>query len=350
MTIREMQIDINQSTQLVAANRTRKWYPEEIDWVLNKIQDQFIRSKLRPRKDQSGMVTGGFELDQVNTDDIRMLITTNNTLKPYIVDAERYKCFLPADYGYLISDGSRTTNLCGATPSVIAQTLYITSLRQERSDKGSAPFYEDNVVVMPDQTVNIPDDLPYTNTYAGYPQLEDITFLIPWVLWKSGWYWEKFGNEVYNPSYYVQVQSSAPTVPGVTVDGDPFVEYTTVTRALTYHAGTGKLVNNRLSSTDTIRNLRQAAFYRTAEYSPITELEGNVLWIYRDSSFIVNNVEVSYIRKPRPMSLSLNSDCELAETAHRTICDLATEYLQGRVKDLQGMQISEANMIKRLTL
>jgi len=47
MTIREMHIEIEQATQQVAANRGRKWYPEEIDWVLNKIYSLLFTAKKR---------------------------------------------------------------------------------------------------------------------------------------------------------------------------------------------------------------------------------------------------------------------------------------------------------------
>lgn len=350
MTVREMHIDLDQSTQLVAANRSRKWYPEEKDWVLNKIQERFIRSKLRPKKDQSGNITGGFELDQAGIDDIRTLLVNNFVLRPYIVDDERYKCFLPSNYAYLIGDGSRTSLLCGGTPVKDNDTLFITTLRQTRSAKGSSPFYETLAVQLPDLLLTIPGDLPYGNAYAGYSEVEDISFLVPWLIWKSGWYWEKFGN-LYKPSNYIQVQKTAPvTTPSVTADGTPSTDYATSTMALEYHTGTGKLVNNRLCSTDTIRNLRQAAFFGTAHYSPITELEDNLLWIYRDSSYTVSNAEISYVRKPQPISLSLASDCELPEGVHRLICDLAAEYLQNRTKDTQGVQLSEADIVKRLIL
>ncbi len=353
MTVREMHIEIDQSSQLVAANRMRKWYPEEKDWVLNKIQDRFIRSKLRPKKDGSG----GFELDQPGADDIQVLLQTNVPLVPLIVDSERYKCILPSDYNYLISDGSRTKLLCGTTPETAAVTHFRTMLRQERDIIDALPHYSTMTLQLPDKAVVIPDDLPFNNAYAGYANLEDISFLVPWVLWKSGWYWERY-DDLYKPGWYIQVQNTAPvTVSYIEIEGQleadssgAWVDPITNTKAYSYHTGTGKLVNNRLTPSDVIRNLRQAAFYKTAHYSPITELQNNLLWVYRDDSFIVSGVEISYIRKPQPISLSLATDCELDEGTHQIICDLAVEYLQGRVKDLQGVQLSEADLTKRVIL
>lgn len=354
-----MHIELDQSTQLVAANRTRKWYPEEKDWVLNKMQERLIRSKLRPKKDAQGNLTGGFELDQTGGDDIRMLVVNKLSLVPYIADIERYKCFLPSNYAYLLSDGSRTKLICDAT--VVEPTgthvFTINMLRQEQSPKPDSKYYETLELQLPDQTINIPDDLPPFNDYLGYPEKKDISFLVPWILWKSKtWYWERFDN-IHDPSWYLQVALSSGGASGIIIDGfdinddvSNYADPKSATRTYTYHTAAGNLVNNRLCATDIIRNLRQSRYFGTAYYSPITELENNLLWIYRDNSFIVSGVEISYIRKPQPISLSLNTDCELAEGTHQILCDMAVEYLQGRVQDVKGVQLSEADLVKRVVL
>lgn len=359
MTVRDMHIDLDQSTQLVAANRTRKWYPEEKDWVLNKIMERFIRQQLRPRKDALGNITGGFELDQAGSDAIRMLVVTNAALTPYIVDNKRYKCFLPADYSYLLSDGSDTKLICDATVEepTASHTHFRTAMRQEQCPIDVLPHYGTMILQMPDKTVTIPDDLPPFNDYVGYREQKDISLLVPWILWKSGWYWERY-DELYKPGWYIQVQNSTPStatisIEGVTINDPGGVDYAdpvTSTKTYSYHTAAGNSVNNRLLATDIVRQMNQSSFFKTAYYSPITELENNLLWVYRDNSFIVSGVSISYIRKPQPISLSLNTDCELAEGVHRVILEQAVEYMQNRTKDLQGVQLSEADMAKRIVL
>lgn len=360
MTTRSMHIDVQQSTQLVAANLTRKWYPEEIDWVLNKMQERFIRQQLRPKKDALGNITGGFDLDQAGADAIRMLVVNNTPLVPYIVDSKRYKCFLPANYSYLLNDGSNTKLICDATvaETTASHTHYRTAMRQEQCPIDALPHYATMVLQMPDKTITIPGDLPAFNDYVGYSEQKDIAFLIPWILWKSGWYWERY-DDLYKSGWYIQVQNTTPSAAAITIEGvdindspagDDFVDPVVTTKTYSYHTAAGTAVNNRLTPTDMIRNLNQAAFYRTAHYSPITELTDNLLWVYRDDKFIVSGVEISYIRKPQPISLSLNTDCELAEGVHNIICDLAVEYMQARVKDIQGASLSEADLAKRIIL
>ena len=43
-----MHIEVNQSLQKMAANKTLKFQPSEIDWVLNKMQLRFVENLLRP--------------------------------------------------------------------------------------------------------------------------------------------------------------------------------------------------------------------------------------------------------------------------------------------------------------
>jgi len=49
--------------------------------------------------------------------------------------------------------------------------------------------------------------------------------------------------------------------------------------------------------------------------------------IFTDGTYVVTSATISYVRKPKQMSLSLNQNCELNASLHRKICDTAIEYL-----------------------
>ena len=347
MTVREMHIEIDQCTQLVAANRTRKWYPEEKDWVLNKMMLRLIENSLIRKPDNSG----GFELDQSKVDAIKNLIKTRQELTAYIDSPTRYKCFLPADYLFLLSDASYTKPNCGEPdPEVINSTQYITRLLQEKSDKVTPSYYEEVNLLMQGVNITIPDNLPYNNDYAGYPEVDDISFLVPYILWKTGLRWERYAG-LYYPGHYIGVTNTNPSNPSVEVDGTIFNEFSISTLSLSRHTeSTHKHHNNRLTASNLISGMLPTAFFKPSYISPISELEKDILWIYRDNSFTVSKTEISYICKPQPISLSLGTDCELGETVHQKLCDLAVEYMQNRVKDLKGVQLSEADIVKRINL
>ena len=350
MNVKEMHIQVEQGTQQVAANRARRFLPEEIDLVLNKIQDRFILSCLRPREDGSG----GFELDQAKAGFIRALVTNTRTPLPAYIDTdERYKVHLPSNYRHLLADWSYTTDLCGAAmPAASSITQYITRLEFPVSTNSGAPYYEDITLQMPDVAVTIPDDLAPGNEYEGYQELQDKQWITPWILWKANiLYWEKFDG-FYYPANFIAVKTSAYVgAVAIDVDGDVNTDEVVVTRSLQYHAGSGTRHNNRLVSSDKIPSLNESRFWKSSHFSPISELEGENLIIHRANSFIVTGVGLSYIRNPRPISLSLDSDCELAGTdTHQIICDLAIEYIKNTAQNVEGTQLKQADIAQRVTL
>lgn len=337
MNVREMHIEVGQSTQLLAGSATRKLFTEEIDWALNKVQDRFIETSIRPREG------GRFEIDQSRVDDIRTLIKSMIQLTPWIDNPRRYKAYLPADYRFLLSDSSYTLPLCGAQPTEGAEvTKYAHRIKQVYTPKAVAPFYQTVWLISDDLTITIPDDLPMSNKYVGYRKTEDISFLAPYIA-QSGkrLYWERYGD-LYYPNHYIDIKSTIPVVGLLTIDGAPMpnsIAYDTI--KLKKHEGTGSYRDNRLTPSSSVATLQSSAFFKTQHYSPISELNNNFLYVYRDTSFIVSGIEISYIRTPRTINLSLGTDCDLAETAHQKICDLTTEYILSTILGQKSKDIAE---------
>lgn len=343
MDVKSQHIEVLQSLNQIGANRNGKYQSDQIDWVLNKMQDRFIRSCL---KDKTG---GGFELDQVKSDDISNLVVSNVGLNAYLDGTNRYKTFLPPNYQYLLSDYSTTKNLCGTeTAVVLPKTLYLDAIRQTRSAKGSAKYYVTNTVLIKGTTVAI-TDFPYGYSYTGFNSVEDFIFLVPHIAKMGGWYWEKVAGNIY-PQQYVRLSETAGSgTSKITVDGTDYTNGTIDTLSLQVHTNTGTAHVNRLTPSNLIPSLN-TPFYKSSYYSPISELNSNVLYIYRDSSFTVSVVTVSYIRKPQPISLSLNTSSELSSSACQIICDLSVEYIKGVLENVDGVKIKNNDMDRRVTI
>lgn len=338
MNVREMHIEVQQSTQLLAAGATRKLLSEEIDWALNKVQDRFIEDQIRPREG------GRFEVDQARVDNIRSLIKSMVPLTPWVDNDRRYKCYLPKDYRFLLSDASYTLPLCGAPVTEEAQvTKYLHRIKQLFSAK-VAPNYYTSYWLSLDQGFDfyLPASLPLTNNYLGYARKEDISFIGPIVAQlNKRIYWERFGDFIY-PNHFLELRDTVPTLGLVTMDGAAApnsILYDTLT--LKKHAGVGNFHDNRLTPSSSIASLQTAAFFATKHYSPISELNNNILYVYRDNSFIVSGIEISYISAPQTISLSLGTDCNLPETTHQKICDLTTEYILSTLIGQKTKDIAE---------
>jgi hypothetical protein len=229
--------------------------------------------------------------------------------------------------------------------------MYITALRQQLSGKTLAPYYTNIQAQLGTSLVSIPNDLPYGNTYNGYDSIRDIDFIRKYISLAGKWYWERF-DSFYYPSFYINAttnpQGSLP--PSINVDGSSSFVTKTSSYPLVSHGGTGKYYDNRLSATDNISGLNSTAFLKSSYYSPISELSNGVLYVYNDISFTVSTVGISYVRKPQPISLYLNTNCELPEEFHQNICDLAVEYVKGRLNDLPGYQQTRADNDARVMI
>lgn len=348
MNVRDMHIEVNQSLQKVAANKTRKFRSEEIDLVLNKIVGRFIRSKLKPKPGGAG-----FDIDQVDIDALRTLLVSK-TLDAYYYTGNSVISFLPSDYEHLIRDSSYVLNLCGKPATTAEKTLKVLTLRQDKSSKSTQEYYKSMAITLGEASVSIPGSLPYANQYLGYKSKEDVAFLTPFLLAQlrqSGTevYWERF-YDMYKPSTYIMVGEGIPEIGSMTIDGIASTQFSAVTKSFKQFVGETGSVANRLYSSEVVGTIKSTAFFKPSFLSPVSELSQYNLIIHHDSSFIVNKVDVVYVRKPQTISLLLGTDCDLAEGFHQAICDLSVEYLKGRLGDVQGMQLAESDNERRVTL
>lgn len=353
MTPEQMHIEVRQGVQQVAANKTYKYLPQELDLILNKMQDRLIKMQLAEKKDDKGKPTGGFEISQLGADIIRPLVVNSTPLVPFIVDAQTYKCFLPYDYSYLLSDWSFTALMCDDTePLVTSDTLYLTALRQELSNAATPNYYNTLVATLGGRTVNLPVDLTFDNAYQGYPEKSQINEITQFIAKRGAWYWERVGNQTF-PGFYINLSTDPNSATGalITIDGATSNNVKLAQTVMTSHRTiTGKYYDNRLTASDNISGMNSTEFYKSSFYSPISELSTGFLYIYRSTNFIVSGVGITYIRKPDPISISLNTKSELPEEFHSTICDLAVEYIQGRLQNVQAWQQTLADNERRVTI
>jgi hypothetical protein len=336
MNVKEMHIEVNQSLQKIAANKTRKLFPEEVDWLLNKNQERFIDLHVTPRKDGSG----GFEIDQHATDAVRKLIRTRAVMDCFNTDPKRAAIILPGDYRNLLSDASVLKKLCGstATSSVLTKNLLVIPIRKSAGING---VYYANATVTINGNIefNITDiTQSYDGSYIGYnspEQIYEIINIMIWTLKGKGFevYWEEYGDRYYPKSLVVVsagALSGSVTLDGVTRNG------TVLQQSFALKDVTGKIskeVDNTLTPTHKISTLNSTAFFKTMAEGPISELAGTYLYAYTDETFIVTNMVISYVRKPRRISIILGQDCELAPESHQKICDLTVEYIKAMIAD-----------------
>lgn len=347
MYIKEMHIEVNQSLQKIAANITRKFYSDEVDWILNKVQERFIRSRVHRKSDGSG----GFEIDELGADDIQTLVVSQLRLPAYkdltitedSADEETsenaYTSPLPGNYWFLLSDSSNVGKLCnGATRVLNTTSRTILWIPFKYSTKGSAPYYVTAILSTSSDLFSIASrSTAFGGTWTGVPRKEQIWDILDAMrsqLFESGTdLWFEYFFTTYKPRQIaIEAPSGSITIDSIASDGVPQV-YNLTLATLGGSTPVYQWQTNRLTATNKVENLLGTAYYDTSGDSPISELKARTLKVYANKSFIVQSTRISYIRKPRRMSLILNSDCELPETAHQSVCDLAVEYIKAMIAD-----------------
>jgi len=330
MTVFEQHLEIRQASQNIAANVRRKLLPQEIDWLLNKTQERFIQSKVKSRKDGSG----GFEIDQLDVDSIRTLLG-RKVVEVFISDTD-YECQLPADYSYLISDDSKTMMLCGTTKTPVNVTETSVVLPLFTTVKSSTNYYLTVVLVIGSVTIQLSDIVSfYRSSYTGLQSKDEKYVLRDAFLWyirnvlNIEVYWEHYKTIIAPYSFIFPGYSAGIII----IDGTLFTGTTrTITSSKYSEAGTW--TPNRLTASNQVSTMLVTPWVKSTGKSPISELSGNKLIVYGDSSFIISgSISIDYVKKPRKINLLLNQDCELPEEFHQSICDLAVEYFKAMTAD-----------------
>lgn len=356
MYVKEMHIEVNQSVQKIAANRTRKLLDDEVDWLLNKNEGRFIQSKVTPKKDGSG----GFEIKQFDIDAIRAIVVRGYEMPAYIADPRSYAAILPGNYRYLISDESiikvapLDSMMTPQAPIATTLTRNLLLIPVTKSLKVSSPWYNQVQVFINNGLVF--DIQQYTQsrntTFIGFNSVDQVYEISGCILKELAFqkwnvYWERYNGQFFAKTLIIETGPNVLTG-SIIIDG-----ITTVAQQKTYSI---QVVDypmqptqdqaNRLTASHVVQNLREVAFYRTQPESPISELSGGQLYVYANKYFIVTNCRLSYIRKPRRISLPLGQDCELAPECHQLICDLTVEYIKAMIADPNWQTKLQDDMIR----
>lgn len=343
MYVKEMQIEVDLSLQKIGANRTRKFRPQEIDWLLNKNQDRFVFMKIRPKMEPNGRKTGGFEILQDDLDAIKALVRRGVKLPAFVGDDRTMRSALPGDYAYLTQDESviKRISPLDTYPSASKSTLYINAFPISTSQASAAPFYttvqltiNGNILYDIQSYVRARTGLAFGG-YSAADEVYDLQSPMVRTLIDLGFdaYWEYYGD-TFKPRNIIVITSQSITGT-ITIDGTTTACTSTPTTVYTKDApqAVAEYQANRLTASNISAGLLEVAFFGTQPEFPISEIAGRYLYVYPNKSFIVSNTVISYVRKPRRISLILGTDCELSPEYHQLICDLTVEYIKGMIAD-----------------
>lgn len=344
MVVKEMHIDVHLQLQKMNANVISSIKVEEIDWFLNQESRRFIKQRMSPRSNDKQL---GFQDTKKRYEDLKSLYTPRN-LTLYTHDSNSVFCYLPSDCIDLVDSRSYTKNLCGNTynPTTSSETLYYSTYKF--LDTGVASYknfkYKINSTVVFDTSL-------YPQFVNGVASPDSKFELIDFMLedLRRAGFEAKYENyiDIFARGSIIVVSKSTMTIT-VKYDTGSETSQTVLTKSFTKIStiiGTEDY-KNRLPKTEDLENLLDSSFGTTKFDSPLISLEKDKLIIHHKKKFILDSVDIVYIRKPIKISLPLNQSCELDENVHPEIVDSTVKRLAGITSSDSYKYISNENLLK----
>lgn len=336
MLVQEMQVQFNTRLQRVNSFAFDIFFKEEIDILLNYAQNKFIRITLPPN--EGNRKQEGSQKTVKRYDDLQTLVT-KRTLGMSIFEANVVSSVLPFDYFDYITSDSNTIYSC--SPLNLNQTenagIYIAYL-PFADDSGGSSLYGNFKWTINYNDLTPPLLLADRSQYPNMPILSDndekfiIANFAMYELNRKDTgikvYWEKYGD-IYKPNNFIFVSTSTNldkivmNVTGVTVHEATFslLEVSKYINVI----GLEKKTETRLIPSQLVRSFIANPYQTTAADSPIIELTDNRILLHHTQKFYAESIDIIYYRKPKPINHYLNVSCEIHESRHDKIVDIAVE-------------------------
>ena len=344
----ELHIAVRQGLEKIDSFQDEALFPEEIDLQLNRSQDRYLEMIINNR----------FEDTQTRLDHLSNLIVRNKSLTAIVpnttdtdFEANAVYGILPADYKALINDRSTvvsSSTACTDLGSIPTSTFteYVAEVTfPEHIVTTTAPFFNrpeirvNNVqvyltpeaieifnnigskfVIINDmiETINSDETLPYTIYFERYRELFK----------KNTFFFVTTDTSLNNDPVTINLfQSDKTTVDGTNTALFSSTDYLVYNTSTIANPVTNTVPNRSMEKEHLYDYLSINPFYKTKATEPLSTITNRVT-VFRDKSFIISNITIDYIRRPKQISLPLDQSCELSESGARRIVDLTIEYFK----------------------
>lgn len=361
-TALDLHIAVRQGLQRLDSSKVDDIQPDEIDFHLNMVMNSYLDS----------LISKSFEDIVKDLDIIRPITVTGKPLsvelyEPYYL----IRSPLPGNYHHILTGrgkviSSLTTGLCADLSSWISANPDLAGVTKKyykailpfpiaQEDKGYSDFkisfkisgnetdvFQSKVITAESGDYSaIVDDVLYTfNTVAPFKNLQ--------VWWEND-------RDIYCSNSFVfytddnTVESVTCSAAGDLTSSANFSEVD-ITEALEPDSTlTNKLSDwapFRLMEADQVAEVRRNSFYGPKKHEPISYISGNFLYTELAKSFLISNVKINYVRKPRRISLALNRSCELAGNGPQIIVDQTVEKLKLQIQSPDWAQQVQSNELR----
>ena len=343
MDITEMHLYIDLELNKLNSNLYEIILPEEKDYFLNRAQERFVKTRYSA---MSNPKRQGFEMTEKRIDDLRRLLVPNYydyalVLPSTDFDYEtKLRFYFPDDYMLLTSSRSKLThNHCGVlTPILNTEIVNISALNIPNVESYAGLTVTVDVTSVP---------LPLLATLTNKDKSIALQYILDTLNAAGIADWNFYSSYRGTIADIVGVKTSFGNITLV-VDSIPLVDKDTVEISYEYLTATGnrEVSPNRFAQQDDVYIMAVDPFNKTNAFEgPLTIIQTDSIDVFYDpNSFIVNQIAISYIRKPKLMSSIINQSCELSDETHseivRDAVNLLLETMEatGRLQSSLGVE------------
>lgn len=306
--------------------------PDEIDDIFNRLQTIHINNIFSSK---GNIASEGYEMGQVRKSHLLPLVVEDYTDIVFNTGTKGKKLFiLPSDFMFYINSSVSTYfNNCGS----IEKTT-VTS---------GASFYlipmNTNITVLDNFQIKTTatNTLLYSNT-KPYITSKDMGFLVDdlinTILNDYSIYWESIKSNqslvgIYNVNCII-IQATNGSAEGIkyTFDGINYITPSRITKTSTYDTpisgGTSRTYSTIERTFGEIQIDLNNSFRKPIPEEPLITVFNNFISLYIDDNSVVTGLSLSYLRKPKKISLSLQRDCELPDEVVQNIISECVTHLK----------------------
>tara|TARA_R110001583_G_scaffold26456_1_gene95156 strand:+ start:1142 stop:2305 length:1164 start_codon:yes stop_codon:yes gene_type:complete len=373
MNVGQMHTATSQGVDKINSLQADMLLPQEIDIEINKAQIKFINTKYTG----NNAFRQGFEQSQKRIDDLRSLV---REYAAPVTFKEQYnnniwvdQFQLPTDYMYLVNQRSElfmddckpmTYNYSNYDP-VSYIVIPFSNFHNGTNFLSNLELVADPLDGLLGQVTMLPGII-----WGGYTYPADVVNLQTDIATPANWgagfefYWEQYGNINVPNSFIVIVDESVHTffnwdssitnsISGTNLITTAVGSFTASTglndsiNTLAYgqytetalglkripEGGTREYSLNKFIQQDDIAKLLDDPFNTTKYTAPLTTIRGRYIDVYTNAIFIIDKLKITYIRKPRDISLPLGISCELPEHTHQEIVDMTVSSILEGISD-----------------
>lgn len=352
MTVKDLHIAIDLELNKVNSNLYDIILPQEKDYFLNRAQERFIKQRYTAI---SNTKQRGFEMSQKRIDDLRNLLIPNYYDKVYQLPSTDFdvdtkaRFYFPDDYLFLTSNRSKVyyNDCTSITQSTSTESFNVSLV----NIPDTTTTYGLLVVSVDGAPIINKDNHPILLTYTNEDKSYLIDYLIEQLNLTNLPNWQFYSSFKNLSSEIVGVKT---TTGNISISlGEETVTYNTSIESYNYFTATGGkdlVVANRFIQQDDVYIVQQDPFNKTSVIDgPLCIIHNNSIDVFFDpNNFIVKEIAISYIRKPKLINLEQNQTCELAEHTHaeivRDAVNLLLENFEANPQRLQtSMAVEQTN-------